>query len=424
MFLLSTILLTALICGGGAWVSGRYRTLLHPLLMPLASLFVMGVFAPAVQWYLMGERRPEVFQVQTSLLTSLYVAALCLPFLTRINPLEAVFESCLQPLESLETRQHNSRWYAVTLLVLSAVCYLLLICDSPAGWKWILQPRTAYLEGRTGVGHWYVLSQALLFLAFLAGLYDFQIKSYWKLALMTGICAALFLGFGSKNGVVGILIAAGLYLHYFAHPIPQRLLLAAGYIIVPLIIISPWLQGSFSTLRQTMGYYDYFDNSSMYLQHQEAIGLRYGGAFLSSFWEYVPRGFYPYKPFIYGQLYINEYFWPGLSAAGHTPALLPWTIFHLDFGVEGVLVGGLVTGLCYKGIYLHFLHRRTFLSFLTLLQICFVPVVKYSPLLYFAIFLILVSTSRAACQALISGLIPPQQGKLLATATTHPPTRR
>ncbi|MFO1021014.1 MAG: O-antigen polymerase [Planctomycetales bacterium] len=412
MLILCTILLGGMIGGGLLWVSLRYQTFFHPLLMPLASLFVMGVFAPLAQLYFFGERKTESFQVQASLLSSLYVIGLCLPFVTRLNPCEQLVTWLLAPLErsALPAEGRRSRWFAVGLLVCWIALYLLLICDSPLGWDWLLHSRTAYQFGRAGVGHWFVLSQAALFLGYLAWLCDRQVKSIWKIVLATLICTGGFVLFGSKNGVVGALISGGLYYHYFVRPIPQRWLVMAGCAALPLVIISPWLQGSFNSLKQTMRYYDYFDNTAMYLEHQEVIGRKWGGAMLSSFWEYVPRGFYPAKPFIHGQLSINEYFWPGLTALGHTPAFLPWIVYYLDLGTLGVFLGGLVTGLIYKGVYVHFLHRRSFLSFVVLLQVCFVPVLKFSPALYFAMFLIAVAWSHervnVVCHKLMEKLHP------------------
>lgn len=412
MLMFSTVLLGGMIGGGLLWVSLRYETFFHPLLMPLASLFVMAVFAPLAQLYFFGERKTESFQVHASLLSCLYVAGLCLPFVTRLNPCEPLVTWLLAPLErtALPSGERQSRWYAMGVLVCAVALYLLLICDSPLGWDWVRHSRMAYQMGRAGVGHWFVLSQAALFLGYLAWLCDRHVKSIWKIVLATLICTGGFVLFGSKNGVVGTLIAGGLYYHYFVKPIPQRWLVIAGGAALPLVIISPWLQGSFASLKQTMRYYDYFDNTAMYLEHQDAIGRQWGGAMLSSLWEYVPRGFFPAKPFIHGQLAINEYFWPGLTALGHTPAFLPWIVYYLDLGTLGVFFGGLITGLIYKGVYLHFLHRRTFLSFVVLLQVCFVPVLKFSPMLYFAFFLIAVAWSHerfnVLCRKLLDKLRP------------------
>lgn len=399
---LSLLGVVILLCFGA--VTLRYRTVWHPLLMPLGSLFVMVVGAPLAQQLILGERTYPQFQIQSALLTSLYVLTLSFPFLTRWDPLGPPLRRLLAPLDVPRRPELLGGYHfiSLTLLLLGLLGYLLLISSSPAGWNWILHSRTAYQSGRAGVGHWYVLSQGAVFLAYLIWLYYCRVRS-WKIFIPTTLLvASSFILFGSKQGIIGILIAACLYAHYYIRPMGLRTILIAGCCLIPLVVLSPWLQGNFNTLKQSLTYYDYFDNSARYLQEQPKIGLQLGWAFGSSLWEYVPRAVYPAKPFIFGQLIINDMLWPGAAENGHTPALLPWVVFHLDFGLLGVLFGGLVSGYLLRGIYSAFLETKSFLSFLIFLQICFTPVLKHTPLLYFAIAIFLLSLLlKAATRAFL-----------------------
>jgi hypothetical protein len=382
-FLILTLSLTGLV----AW---KYRSVFNPLLLPHFQLIVMAALAPLAQLALFGLQQPEARLTEASLLTSLYVFGLSLPLLCNLNPLLPLLRAVLRPVEVVR-RERLSEIYVLFagLLGIGFVgSFLLLMRDSPAGWNWISDPRMSYITGRAGVGHWYVSSQACLFLSLLVLLYFRRIRNPMLLGGLALGYAFLFAYFGSKTGMLGVLAATVLYYNYYVRPIGSVWLALAGAAALPVVCISPWLQGSFDNLLATLTYYDYFDNAAMYLKEADRIGLRHGSAALSSFWEYVPRGLYPEKPFIYGSLCINEYFWPGSAEVGYTPALLPWTAYYLDFGVGGVLAGAVATGFLQKAVYTYFLSTRSFVAFVTLLQACFIPVLKFSPALYYAALLL------------------------------------
>ena len=385
MLVPSLLLLAILILIALGWVTWRFKTIWHPLLIPFGSLFVMVALAPLAQQLVLGERIYPLHQAQAALLTCLYVVAFSIPFLINLDPVTPLIERALRPLEIPSRPELRGGYQFASLFLFASGCltFLLLIANSPRGWDWIFNSRVAYQAGRAGVGHWYVLSQGCFLLAYLSWLWFCRVRNWFLFIPATLFMAGLFWFFGSKQGILGVLITAGLYSSFFIRPMSPRLILLAGACLVPLVILSPWLQGNFRSLRETLGYYDYFDNSARYLQQHHRIGYQYGGAFVTSFWEYVPRGLYSGKPFIYGQLIVNDKLWPGVTEQGHTPALLPWVVFHLDFGTRGVFVGGLVSGFLLRGIYGCFLRTRSFPAFLLLLQYCFIPVLKHTPLFFF-----------------------------------------
>lgn len=266
---------------------------------------------------------------------------------------------------------------------LAGVTFLLLMRDSVAGSLWMTDPRTAYMVGRTGVGHWYVSSQTCVMLAFLVWLYYVRPTRSLELALglLIGLTAMYF--YGSKAGMVSLLVFIGVYYNYYVRTISNTQALIAVLCGLPLVLISPWLQGNFDRLTATLEYYDYFDNAALYVGRADRFGPQYGNAFVSSFWEYVPRGFYPAKPFVYGNIVFNDYYYPGAAQEGYTPGWLPWVLFHLDFGAAGVLVGALLSGWALKAIHTEFLKTRTFPAWVTLLQFAWLPVLRNAPLLYF-----------------------------------------
>jgi|GEM_PF-840854 len=386
-------------------VTAKYRSLFHPLSMPVLNLVVMAALAPLARSAVLGDAVPESCQVQASLMTSLYVLGLALPLLAKANPLLPLGRQLARPLEVRPRLEARGIYLLIAAgLVAGFVAgYALLLRDSRAGWDWLRDPRHSYLIGREGVGHWYVSAQACLFLAFLTLLYFVRLRRVEVIAALALSTAFLFVFFGSKHSVIGVLVATAVYYNFYVRRIPPAAVCLAALAVVPLVLLSPLLQGNFDSLRGTLSYYDYFENSARYLSKADEIGRMHGGAAVSSLWAFVPRGLYPDKPFIYGSLYINEFFWPGVAEKGHTPALLPWTVYYLDFGPLGVLAGGLWTGLVSKAVYLYFLRSRSLIAWLAYLHVCFVPILKHSPLVYFGILLLLLALAiRTAVYVLMT----------------------
>jgi hypothetical protein len=403
-------------------VTYKYRSLFHPLLFPGLQLFVMAGLAPLAQNIASVLTSSDEFWIQTSFLTGLYLIGLTWPLLTNLNPFRPAIECLLGPLEfsrtnvaeprspashvgmerdAPSTRALTTQTMTVLLAFAGASCFGLLIRESSAGSLWLSDPRTAYLDGRTAAGHWYVLSQTFLFLSYLNWLFYSRPRNRILVLVATLAALVAFRYFGSKAAMVGVILAGGIYYNFFVRRFTWSeisLGLATG---IPLVVISPWLQGNFDSLTGTLVYYDYFNNASMYLCTADRFSPMYGGGFLSSLWEYVPRRFVPEKPYVYGNIIVNEYFFPGAARTGYTPGWLPWIALHLDFGTLGVASGALALGFLNKAIYTYFLKYRTFLGYLCFLQTAFIPVLKLAPVLYFVALILGLAIGQRILQAVI-----------------------
>ena len=404
--------LLTLACVGA--VSFKYRSIFHPLLFPGLQLFVQTGLAPWAQDVGHSMRLQQTWWLGASLLTALFLFGLTWPMLTPLNPLLPVCEVVLGPLEFSRRRMNqgadtprsrgNSRLltgetsrrtprllcglYAGFLSILAMACFALLVRDSSVGTLWITDPRLAYMSGRAGSGHWYVLSQTCLFLSYLCWLYYLRPRNRVVLLCGTLACVTVMSYFGSKAAMVGVIVAGGVYFNYFVRTFTWGEVALAAGMGVPVVLISPWLQGNFDSLKETLQYYDYFDNAARYVGRHDHFGPQYGGALLSSLWEYVPRRLVPEKPYVYGILIVNEYFFEGAAKVGYTPGHLPWIPYHIDFGIPGVFVGACLLGFLNKAIYTYFLRYRSFLGFLCFLQVAFIPVLKLAPVLYFVALLL------------------------------------
>jgi hypothetical protein len=148
------------------------------------------------------------------------------------------------------------------------------------------------------------------------------------------------------------LILAIFYYDLLIGRIPRWIILLAVLVVLVGISALQLLQGTAASIADTVGYFDYFHNTALFL---DGMGNRFhftwGATWLSSFWGYVPRGLFPYKPYAYGIAAIMEDFQPGAAELGSTDGILPWAASYLDFGVFGVAVEGLILGFVAKAVF-------------------------------------------------------------------------
>jgi hypothetical protein len=95
-----------------------------------------------------------------------------------------------------------------------------------------------------------------------------------------------------------------------------------------------------SEIIDILRYFDYYSNSAMYFEaySKNQIDLFHGKIFLTSFWSLLPRTYFPNKPYVYGFLFVNEFFFPGAAERTHTPAFGGPMAAFADFGILGVIL--------------------------------------------------------------------------------------
>ena len=86
-------------------------------------------------------------------------------------------------------------------------------------------------------------------------------------------------------------------------------------------------------------YFEYYPNAAMYYADYfgGVIELFEGKVVLTSFWEYVPRGLFQEKPYVYGILHVVDFYFPGGAESGNTPAFYGGVPQFADFGIIGLL---------------------------------------------------------------------------------------
>jgi len=202
----------------------------------------------------------------------------------------------------------------------------------------LLNPREGYQFHRSGAGFLWVLAISFLSVSFvLSTLYA---KSRIKLFLIFFIYAFSAYFLGSK----GIVLDFFLYFLIILWLTKYKKLKYIYIIMLPLvfgIMLYNFFSSAGSTdFKEVFSYFDHYVNATMYYEayYTNKIDLFYGKVYFSDFWNLVPRGVYPNKPYVFGITHVNEFFFPGAAEETNTPAFGGAVNYFADFGIIGVIL--------------------------------------------------------------------------------------
>lgn len=250
---------------------------------------------------------------------------------------------------------------------------------------WLKNPRKGYLFGRKGVGMFYVSFIFFLNLAWITLLVSWSTITTLKKLLLFSLVIYLAYLSGSKRVFVSLfLFSAVLYNLYVKRFTILQLLTV--FILLGGIFTLYFLLGT-GNLQDLSGYFSYFDTSlRIYkmlllgdLEHQ------WGAINATRIWEFIPRYFYPDKPFVYGGGYVTELLAPGQAEKGHNLGMLDFTVYYLDFNQLGVLYHGVVRGAFAGFIYAMFKKNQSSFFLLLIYLSLFTNVMPTTPKLLFLV---------------------------------------
>jgi hypothetical protein len=367
----------------------KYSTLLNSLTITIV-IFSLSVVT-AVPHYLIFSSNTPADLIQFTIFVSLiYIIGLSLPFFIKTGFLSLIYRKFLIYLKLDNTGRASVYKTSVfySFLLSSGIFYIILISHSGGGLLWITNPRDAYMDYRSGSGHFYAFTMWSLMFGYLYFLW-FATPKYMSIGLLFFFSfLAYFLG--SKGFILYFLIIFTFYWHFLVKPINNIYLIFFGVIIFSLFLGVQLLQGTANGFTDTIKYFIYFDTTAKFLGQFERLGFQYGSAFLGQFWEMVPRSLYPDKPYVYGQFIIHETLDPGMLEKGRARGTLKWTKYYLDFGIIGVFFVGFFSGIFKKISYDYFLkHRRNPFAFMIMMQVGIITIFNYTNILFFLILLIL-----------------------------------
>lgn len=254
---------------------------------------------------------------------------------------------------------------AYGFLLMYVVFFVATMVLGGGGLKWIFNTREAYQLHRVGVGMFYALSISFLSLSFGSYMFSFVRTTYWLYwGIIFYVGMAYF--FGSKGMILDFAVFGLVALWFYRAKGFYLCLILVPSIVFPVMIYNLSQAYGELDLSRVLSYFDYYNNSAMFYKAFDEGGLSFywGKIFTSQFWTFVPRFFYPEKPFVYGFLYVNEYFFPGAAAATNTPAFGGPTEFYADFGMPGVIFGALLNPavICFAFLSYNLVYRFKYTS--------------------------------------------------------------
>ncbi len=403
----------------------RYKTPLNSLtVFAGVDVGVFMFFSGIVATYLMRvftQQAPKYspeFTVDTAMLSVTFLIGGSIPYLIRWDPLAGIYGRCMRLLQltSVHYATTFDRRKFVFLMIAAVGCLFLLAVAGGGGLKWLTDPRTAYVESKSGSIPIYAAFQWCLLFGMLYYLWSKR-PTGWKFVRVVLAFTAASVLTGSKGLIVLNLVVAVIYYNYRVKSVPLWIQLLAIPVMVALILLLIVAQGTSATLAMSVLYFqDYFDSTAWFLSRFDEFGFRYGGAALSYLWFLVPRAIYPDKPYYWGYLLINQVLYPGLAEQGLTPANLSWSTAYLDFGMAGVFVAGLSAGVLRRTAYEYYLrHKDSFFAFTCAIHLGILPIYAYATTL--ALFAPLMLAQAVFLRLRIVGFGPPRGSAPVALAS-------
>jgi hypothetical protein len=199
--------------------------------------------------------------------------------------------------------------------------------------NWVFNPREGYQFHRSGLGHYYAFS--LLFLSFSYTIFLVFMKNDLARIFSFIFFTVLIYFFGSKQLILSFFLFLLIVLWFKQ----SKYLKTAVFFLTPLAFLVMLINFNSSQAQEVLEYFDYYVNSAMYYKtyFNGELPLFYGQIWWTDFYGYIPRIFFEDKPYVYGFLLVNEYFFPGAAEATHTPAFGGPIATFADFGILGVL---------------------------------------------------------------------------------------
>lgn len=356
----------------------HHKDIVNPIsAFVVMELIIMGLLSAASSWYALN-----VFDITESRLAAAVWVHLIYGFSVVIGyffkpiyiPLLCLIKSCSS--KSISLRAKSLVRIALILGIIFSM--LMLVLSGPEGLLWLTNSRDAYIRLRAGSGQWWVLYQICVVLLFVKTLFEGakvgnSNSRIFKIVIF--YCGLMYFT-GSKSAVLIIPIFTILYFHFNNRALSSsRLLLFFSLMVLGFVLLVS--EGNAIDLVNVLRYFsDYVAVTALNIEQIDTQGFVFGKATLSSLWYWVPRSLVIDKPYEWGTTYLNGVLFPGSAEQGHTPGVLLWITYYVDYGLIGVILYGVFLGSFSRAVYVNFIRTRDSGSFLLMIPFCFyiVPV--------------------------------------------------
>jgi len=310
---------------------------INPVTIVLIVNFPIDIFKLIIGPYLLldGTGTDGLYFAYLMSILRLCIQFILITFYLRLKQLNKLSSILIGSKKKFNTNHFRKLEYFFLIL---AICFFLVLASrSGVFLKWFINPRDAYINNRVGNGIFYALS--INFFSISSFFSFFRKSRVRSLTISFIFYSILMYPFGSKGLYINLFIFYLISVWRLDLGKLRKVAPYMGSLVLFLVLLNFNNNIGNISFTQISAYFDYYFNAARYYDDffSGKHVLEYGNIFLSSFWEYIPRGIYPEKPFIYGVLHIVEYYYPGGPASGNTPAFGGEVEYFADFGVLGVI---------------------------------------------------------------------------------------
>lgn len=341
----------------------KFGSLVNPVFFVIAQEFGLRVLLGYVAYYYMFPVDPSlaVYLDEALFLSFWFALFYIFGSLTKIRLLDSLIlkiSSCSVRSFSINSKKLG-KYFSVLILGLGLISFVLLAYFGGGQALWLTEPRAAYLTFRTNFGFLWSLFASSIPLSLLLYIHSNKVKAGFKLAFITVLYLFVAYFTGSKQTMMGMLLALFFYITYFVRLISFKssLFMFLGFLL--LFLSTTILQGSFDSILDAFQYFDYINSTAMYLESQGSMSDIRGFGYISTLWGYLPRILFPEKPYEYGVVLINSVLFPGAAEEGYTPGYYVWVLAHFDLGFVGVIAAGFFQGVVNSSFFRTFLADRS-----------------------------------------------------------------
>ena len=354
------------------FIRKSHNNLVQPHAFYTAKQAVMLLFIPLMQFYctdMFVDRRGVVF---FNALIGLSYLSFSAGFLVNKQKVARILNQLIRKFNITKVPHAVLSIHVILMVSAATLFYVILAEKSGFGLlAWLQDPRTGYQFYRRGTGHLYVVSIATLSFAYLYILF-FWVNNNRKLIAVTTAFVFLLYFYASKMTILLTIFEAIVFYNFFLRKIKTRQAIVMFCMLLLSFTMLFWSYGSRKDPThlsiRILKYADYYTNGRRFFaDFKDEFQHVYGKEYFDSLWGYVPRAFYPKKPYSYGVIrYVTEHYYPGAGASGHTPAFGGPVEEYLNFGLIGIISVGFVRGYILSLFYTYFLRYRNFVGFVLL----------------------------------------------------------
>ena len=230
------------------------------------------------------------------------------------------------------------KYLSYVFYFLFLICFIFLASKTGGVVDWIANPRLSYMTKRDGNGIYYALCVSLVSISYF--LFSWATDRFIKLTLGAILFTSSVYFLGSKGFVLSFFSFYIVAVWRIDRDKSEKMFWIGAPIAFFALLLNFFSGGGDANYSSVLEYFDYYITAARYYTDyfEGKINLFSGQVILTSLWEYIPRGMYPEKPYVYGILHVVEFYYPGGAESGNTPAFDGGVFKFADFGVAGVFV--------------------------------------------------------------------------------------